>query len=113
MQEDQREFHVLVDRVDREQVERLKDEADVPVAQIRRALVGESPDGFTEDSRRPPGGRIQRTHDVQERRLARTARPYKAGKLPLLEQKRDIAEGDDGGIPHRIRLHKTIGSNQR
>ena len=49
LQEQQRKFHVLEDRVRRQQVEGLEDEADVPVAQVGRRAVVQIFDRETQD----------------------------------------------------------------
>ena len=56
MLEQEGEFHILVDRVHREEVIGLEDKTQVPVAQLCRLLVGQLGDGISSTVTSPSVG---------------------------------------------------------
>ena len=104
-QQKQRELHVLVDRVDGQEVEGLEDEADVVVAQLGRLACGSA----SRSSR--PGPRRCRVVGAssEPRMLSRVVLPEplgpdQAGELARGESQVDVVEGGDRLPAHRIDL---------
>src|SRR5262249_31768228 len=77
----------------RQQVEELKDEADLVPAQKRELLVVEAVEPPSGERDRPLGGRLERADQVQQRALPRARRPHDRDHLALGHVAIDRAEG--------------------
>src|SRR3989449_6014571 len=91
----ERQCDVLFDREPRHQIECLKDEADLAIADLRQTLARQRADVLAIELIAAGRGRVETTQDVHQRAFARTRR----------SGDRDVLAGDDPGIDAAQRLH--------
>ena len=94
----EREEDVLLGGQHRQQVEELKDEADVLAAQLGELAVAERGDRGPVDPHLARGRPVQPGQEMHERRLARARRAHDRGQLALGDRHRDAAQGVHGRV---------------
>src|SRR5712691_1288647 len=91
-QELERPGDVLLDGEAREEIEALEHEADLPEPQVAQRVDGE-PGEVAARHDDPPGARpIESGEQIEERRLARPARPHDGEKLTRVDRERDVRD---------------------
>ena len=94
----ERQEDVLLGRQHRQQIEELKDEADVPAPQFGELGVAERADLRAVDPRLAAAGPIEPGEQVHQRRLARARRPHHRDQRPLRHRQGDASERIDGHV---------------
>ena len=91
----ERQCDVLFDREPRHQIECLKDEADLAIADLRQTLARQRAHVLAIELIAAGRGRVETTQDVHQRAFARTRR----------SGDRDVLAGDDPGVDAAQGLH--------
>ena len=99
---DQREFDIVAHIELRQQVERLKDKANSPVARLRKFTVSEGLDRFIIKEKGAIRRPVKQAKDVHQRRLARTRRPHDRNKFAAVDRQVNPAQGMDRLGAHLI-----------
>ena len=94
----QRQQDVLLRGEDRQQVERLEDEADLVAAQLGQRLVVERRELVAVDLDGPRRRAVEPGEDVHQRRLAGARRPHDGDEAALVDVDVDAVEGVDHGL---------------
>ncbi len=100
----ERQRDVLPDVEERDQVERLEDEAGPIAAQLRGGVVGQLADRFALERDRACGGPIEATEELEEGALAGPRRAHEGDELALGDGQGDAAQRVDGRRPEAIPL---------
>src|SRR5262245_27695749 len=88
----QRQLDVLVHGEIADQVERLEDEPDLPVADASAIGGGEIGDGLAVEQVAAVGRRVEQPEDREQRRLAASRRPGNGDVLALLDAEMDVRQ---------------------
>ena len=109
---DQGQLHVLRRRAAREQVERLEDEPDLPVAYVGKLVVGQRADLDAVQPIRAAGRRVEAAQHVHQRRLARTAGAHDGHVLAAADLKVDPAHRRHGLRADGVGLVQVVDGDQ-
>lgn len=85
-----------------DQVERLKDEADVVVSDLGELLFRQIADNLLAKREGPAGGSVKAPQDVHERTLAATGSAGNAHEFPFLDGQINTIEGVHHGLTHDV-----------
>ena len=91
----ERELDVLLGGEQRQQPERLEDEAELVAAQLREVLFGHGVDAFAVEGDFAAGGAVEAGEDVEQRGLAGAGAANEGEHLAGGDGERDIADGPD------------------
>ena len=101
---DERELDLLQSVRAREQVERLKHEADLLVADRGKLVVGHPCDLAAVENVGARRGRVQTSNQIHEGRLAGSRRTHDGHVLPAGDPQRDAGESMDLLLAHLVHL---------
>src|SRR3954454_6375890 len=107
----QRQHDVLARVEDRQEVERLEDEADALAAQLGEPAVVERGDLDAVQDDRPGGRAVEAGEDVHQRRLARAGRAHDRREAALREVDRHAVERADGGLALAVDARDVLGGD--
>src|SRR5450759_1090704 len=99
---DQGKLHVLEGRRSGEKVERLENEPDLSVPDVRALVPIEARDVHAVQEVTPGGGAIEATDDVHEGALTRARRPHHRHELARRDREGDAVQGADLDLSHLI-----------
>ena len=105
----ERQRDVLGDVEQRDQVERLEDEAGPVAPQPGRVIVRQLADGLALEDDLAARRLVEPAEDLEERRLARAGRPHEGHELAGVDRQAHPAEGLDGGRTERVGLGQVAG----
>src|ERR1700687_5951868 len=97
----------------RDEVEALKDEADLAVAGRSQLLIVQTPDVHAVEQVTPGGGYVQTTDDVHERALAAAGAAHDGHVVAWLDDERDTAQSPDGHAAGVVHLGDAIKRDNR
>ena len=110
---EQRQLDVLDRRRPRQQVEPLKHEADLAVADLREFVVVQPRDVAVLEPVLARGRTIEAAEDVHERRLAGSRRSDDRHELSFFDVERDAAQRADGNVADLVGLDQLADPEQR
>ena len=105
----ERQRDVLGDVEQRDQVERLEDEAGPVAAQAGRLVVGQLADDLALEDDLAGRRLVEPAEQLEERGLARARRAHQGDELAGLDRQRDAAQGLDAGSAERVGLGQRRG----
>src|SRR4051794_24974109 len=105
---DERELDVFDGRRAREQIETLKDEPDLRVADDGALVAVERRDVDAVEFVRAVGGTVEAAEDVHQRRLAGAGGAHHGDELPLIDEEVDASERAHFDLAHRIDLGQAL-----
>src|SRR5206468_1828158 len=101
---DHRQLDLLNGRRARQQVELLKNEADLAAAHLRQLVVLETPDLLAVESVASAGRHVQAAEDIHQRTLARAAGPHDRDELAVVDREADALQRAHVNSPEVIDL---------
>ena len=105
---DQRQLDVLERRRAGEQVERLEDEADLPVPDLGALVAVEPGDVDPVEKVAARRGPVEAADDVHEGALAGPGRPHDGDELARVDREGYAVEGPDLDLAHRVDLDEVL-----
>src|SRR5690349_16309857 len=107
----ERKLDVLLGREHRNQIERLKDEADVVVAPAGKGALGHCIGLFVENQQLAAGWFVDSRDQMQQSALARSRRSHQRDELAPADDKIDVIERNYLNLPALKRFRELIGPN--
>ncbi len=108
---EQRDLDVFDDRVLRQQVVGLEDEADVAAADLGELVVVHVGDVFVAEEIMAAGAAVEAAEQVQQRGFARAGRAHQGDEVAFLEVERHAGEGGHDDLFHLVVLDEVDDSS--
>ncbi len=110
---EQRDLDVLDDRVLRQQVVRLEDEAEVAAADLGELVVVHVGDVLVAEEVMAAGAAVEAAEEVQQRGFAGAGRAHEGDEVAFLEVERHAREGGHDDLFHLVVLDQIRDCERR